>query len=59
VKLAARLWKDGRLVKTATVSARDEEEGIDRSAEPIRVALQKTLQAAMQELVPEIIKALG
>ena len=58
VKVDAQLWKNGQLVKTLTVGARDEEEGVDRSSEPIRLALQKTLQTVMQDLVPEIIKVL-
>ncbi len=58
VKLEAQLWKNGQLVKTLTAGARDQEEGTDRSSEPIRWALEKTLQRAMQELVPDIIKSL-
>ncbi len=58
VKLEAQLWKNGQLVKTLTAGARDQEEGMDRSSEPIRRALEKTLQRAMQELVPDIIKTL-
>ena len=38
-----------------TASARDHEEGTDRSSEQ---ALEETLQSAMGELVAEIIKAL-
>jgi hypothetical protein len=58
VKLEAQLWKNGQIVKTLTASARDQEEGVDRSSEPIRWALEKTLQRAMQELVPDIVKTL-
>jgi hypothetical protein len=58
VKLEAQLWKNGQLIKTLTAGARDQEEGMDRSSEPIRWALEKTLQRAMQELVPDIIKSL-
>ena len=58
VKLEAQLWKNGRIIKTLTAAARDQEEGMDRSSEPIRWALEKTLQRAMQELVPDIIKSL-
>jgi hypothetical protein len=58
VKLEAQLWKNGQLAKTLTASARDQEEGMDRSSEPIRWALEKTLQRALQELVPDIIKDL-
>ena len=58
VKVDAQLWKNGQLVKTLTVGARAEEEGVDRSSEPIRLALRKTLQTVMQDLVPEIIKVL-
>ena len=58
VKLEAELWKNGKLLKTLTASAQDHEEGADRSSEPIRQALEKALQGAMEELVPEIVKAL-
>lgn len=58
VKLEAQLWKNGQLIKTLTAGARDQEEGMDRSSEPIRLALEKTLQRAMQELLPDIIKSL-
>ncbi len=58
VKLEVQLWKNGQPIKTLTVSARDQDEGIDRSSEPIRWALEKTLQRAMQDLVPDIIKGL-
>jgi hypothetical protein len=58
VKLKARLWKNGVIMKTLTASAQDHEEGMNRSSEPIRWALEKTLQRAMQELVPDIIKSL-
>ena len=58
VKLEAQLWKNGQIIKTLTAAARDQEEGMDRSSEPIRWALEKTLQRAMQELVPDIIKSL-
>ena len=58
VKLEAQLWKNGQIIKTLSASARAQEEGMDRSSEPVRSALEKTLQAAMQELVPDIIKAL-
>jgi len=58
VKLEVQLWKNGQLIKTLTAGARDQEEGMDRSSEPIRLALEKTLQRALQELVPDIIKSL-
>ncbi|OPY71581.1 MAG: hypothetical protein A4E64_03194 [Syntrophorhabdus sp. PtaU1.Bin058] len=58
VRLEAQVFKDGRLTKTLTSGARDEDEGMDRSAEPIRWALEKTLQHAMQGLVPDIVKSL-
>jgi hypothetical protein len=58
VRLEAKLWKNGQLIKTLTASARDQEEGVDRSPEPIRWALEKTLQRALQELVPDIIASL-
>ncbi len=58
VKLEVQLWKDGSLIKTLTASARDQEEGFDRSSEPVRLALEKTLQRVMHEIVPDIIKGL-
>ena len=58
IKLEARLWKDGETITTLTAEARDHEEGTDRSSEQIRSVLEKTLQRAMQELVPDIIKNL-
>lgn len=58
VKLEAQVLKNGRLVKTLAAGARDEYEGLDRSSEPIRWALEKTLQGALQELIPDIIKNL-
>ncbi len=58
VKLEAQLWKNGKLLKTLTAGAMDHEEGMDRSPEPIRSALEKTLQRVMQELVPDIVKGL-
>lgn len=58
VKLEVQLWTNGRLAKTLTVSAQDYEEGADRSSEPIRLALEKTLNRVMQELLPDIIKGL-
>ena len=58
VNLEAQLWKNGQLAKTLTASARDQEEGVDRSSEPIRWALEKTLQRTLQELVPDIIRGL-
>jgi hypothetical protein len=57
MKLEAQLWKNGQILKTLTAGARAQEEGVDRSSEPIRSALEKTLQAAMQGLVPDIVKA--
>lgn len=58
VKLEAQVFKDGRLIKTLAAGARDEYEGVDRSSEPIRLSLEKTMQGALQELVPDIIKTL-
>ena len=58
VKLEVQLWTNGQLAKTLTVSAQDYEEGADRSSEPIRLALEKTLNRVMQELLPDIIKGL-
>jgi hypothetical protein len=41
-----------------TASARDREEGMDRSFEPVRHALEKALQSAMQELLPGMVESL-
>jgi len=53
MKVVAEISKDGQLVKTVSVQAKDHEEGLDRSSEPIRLALEKTLRALMQELIPK------
>ena len=58
VKVEVELWRNGRPLKTLTASARDQEEGMDRSSEPIRWTLEKTLQRAMQELIPTMVEAL-
>jgi hypothetical protein len=58
VKLEAQLWRHGQLLKTLTASARDREEGMDRSFEPVRHALEKALQSAMQELLPGMVESL-
>ena len=58
LKLEVQLWKNGQLIKTLTAGARDEEEGLDRSSEPVRSALEKTLQRTLQELVHDIVKGL-
>ncbi len=58
VKLEAQLWRHGQLLKTLTVSASDQEEGMDRSSEPVRRALEKALQSAMGELLPGIVEGL-
>jgi hypothetical protein len=58
VKLEAQLWRHGQLLKTLTASAKDQEEDMDRSSEPIRQALEKALQGAMQELLPGIVESL-
>jgi hypothetical protein len=58
IKIEARLRKNGETIRTLTAGAQDHEEGTDRSPEPIRGALEKTLQRAMQELIPDIVKGL-
>jgi hypothetical protein len=58
LRMEVQLWRAGRLIKTLTASAQDHEEGTDRSSEPIRSALEKTLQRIMQELLPDIVTAL-
>lgn len=58
VKLEVQVFKNGRLIKTLHSGARDEYEGVDRSSEPIRSGLEKTLQGALKELIPDIIKYL-
>lgn len=58
VKLEAQLWKHGQIIKTLTAGAQDHEEGTGRSSESIRSALEKALQRAMQELIPDIVKGL-
>lgn len=58
VKLEAQVFKKGRLSKTLFAGARDEYEGVERSSEPIRLSLEKTLQGSLQQLIPDIIKNL-
>jgi hypothetical protein len=58
VKLEAQVFKNGRLIKTLAAGARDEYEGVERSSEPIRLSLEKTLQGSLQQLIPDIIKNL-
>jgi hypothetical protein len=59
VHLAADIWENGRLVKTMTAGAESKDEGIDRSGEFVAASLRKQLQTVMQELVPDIVKALS
>jgi uncharacterized lipoprotein YajG len=58
IELAADLWKNGRLLKTITVATGSEDKGLDRSGAFVSDALQRTLQAAMQQLLPEIVRSL-
>lgn len=58
IELAADLWKNGRLVKTLTVSTGSEDQGLDRSGEFVAEALVRTLQSAMKQLVPGVVKTL-
>lgn len=58
IKLMVDLWKNGKLVKTLTTEAGHADEGLDRSAKPISILLKKTMQNLMQQLVPDIIKAI-
>ena len=57
ISLAADVWKDGRLLKTVTASASSQDQGLDRSGDFVAVSLRKTLQLAMQELLPGIADA--
>jgi hypothetical protein len=59
IHLAADIWENGRLVKAMTASADSKDEGIDRSGEFVAASLRKQLQTVMQELVPDIVKALS
>ncbi len=58
VKLEAQVFKNGRLIKTLSAGARDEYEGVERTSEPIRLSLEKTLQGSLKQLIPDIIKNL-
>ena len=58
VKIEAQVFKNGRLIKTLAAGARDEYEGVERSSEPIRLSLEKTLQGSLKQLIPDIIKNL-
>jgi hypothetical protein len=59
ISLAAEVWKQGALVKILTVEAHREDQGLDRSGAFIGASLQKTLQSAMEELIPDIIGTLA
>jgi hypothetical protein len=53
--LLAEIWKDGRLLKTLTVKVRNQDDGLDRTGEPVAASLRKALQSAMAQLMPGII----
>jgi hypothetical protein len=59
VKLAVDVWKAGKLATTLTVSTGSEDRGLDRSGEFVAESLRKTLQSAMQQLLPGIMKTLA
>jgi hypothetical protein len=58
LKLSVEVWKEGKLVKTVSVSAGNEDEGIDHSAGHLSHLLLTTLQNAMKNIVPDLIGAL-
>jgi hypothetical protein len=58
LKLSVQVWKGGKLVKTVSVSAGNEDEGIDHSAGHISTLLMNTLQNGMKNIVPDLIEAL-
>ena len=58
LKLSVAVWKEGKLVKTVSVTAGNEDKGIDHSARRISYLLMNTLQNAMKNLVPDLIAAL-
>jgi hypothetical protein len=58
IKLAADIFRAGQLTKTLTVATGSQDQGLDRSAEFVAESLQKTLQSAMQQLIPGIVNAL-
>ncbi len=58
VKLEVQVLKSGQPVTTLTASAQDQEESTVRSPAIIEAALEKTLHRALQELLPDIVKAL-
>ena len=58
LKLSVEVWKKGKLVKTLSVSAGNEDKGIDHSAGHLSYVLTSTLQNAMKNLLPDLIEAL-
>jgi hypothetical protein len=59
ISLAAQVWKQGVLVKTLTAEAAREDQGLDRSGTFVAATLQKTLQSAMGQLIPDVIRVLA
>ncbi len=59
MELSAEIWKDGRISKTLTVKVSSQDEGMDRTGEPVTSSLQKTLQSAMVQLLPGIVDVLS
>jgi hypothetical protein len=58
LKLSVEVWKEGKLVKTVSVSAGNEDKGIDHSTGHLSYLLMNTLQNAMRNIVPDLIEAL-
>jgi hypothetical protein len=59
IRLAAEVWKGGRLAKTISAGASGKDEAFDRSGEVVADSITKTLQAIMRELVPEVVNVLS
>lgn len=58
IKLSVEAWKDGKSIRTLSVQGAKEDKGIDSSAEAISVSLQENMQNLIQNLIPDIAKAL-
>jgi hypothetical protein len=57
ISLAADIWKKGRLLKTLTVDASSQEQGVDRSGKVVSASLRANLRTALEQLMPGILGA--
>jgi hypothetical protein len=59
MELSVEIWKEGRLVKTLTARTSTQDEGLDRTGEPVGASLRRVLQSAMFQLMPGMVDTLG